>query len=68
MTRLIGLLGIKSDDDTNAYEHQQQKRSQRKLTLSVDETVKNGVILKGHKGKFVVGTLNVDCDKLVVEL
>ena len=55
------ILGIENDD--TAYE---DKRP-RKRTLFFDETAENDVMMKGRE-KFIVGTLNVVCDRLVVEL
>ena len=60
------LLGIENDHNI-AYEDKQTQRRQTKRTLFFDETADNDVILKGRE-KFIVGTLNVVCDRLVVEL
>src|SRR5206468_3862862 len=60
------LLGIENDHNI-AYEDKQPQRRQTKRTLFFDETADNDVILKGRE-KFIVGTLNVVCDRLVVEL
>ena len=57
----LNSIGIESDYDM-AYEDEQPQKRQRKRTLFLDEPAKNDVILRGRE-KFIVGTLNVECDK-----